>query len=113
MGEMIMSPVLDLSRQYGECKRENSLRGRVAESVRVRFDMPLRYRDVRDSPDSTNVLASSARASVVPEIADDSGDEICEVGREGSVERTSCTFGPCRAAFGILIGVGAGFLQDG
>lgn len=92
---------------------ENSLRGRVAESVRVRVDTPLRYRDARESPESTKVFARRARARVVPDIAEDSGDEIWEVGREASLERTNCTFGPCKAAFGILIGVGAGFLQNG
>jgi len=51
----------------------------VAESARAN-DTPLRYRDQRESPESTKVLAMSARASVVPETADDSAEEIGEVG---------------------------------
>jgi hypothetical protein len=65
----------------------------VAESARAN-DIPLRYREPRESAESTKLLAISARASVVPETADDSGEEICEVGREGSLERDGCVFGP-------------------
>jgi hypothetical protein len=83
----------------------------VAESDRVKLDMPLRYRDVRVSPDKAKALLISARARVVPEMADDSGDETWEVGRDGSAERTNCTFGPCKAGFGILMGVGAAFFK--
>jgi len=65
----------------------------VAESARAN-DTPLRYRDQRESPESTKVLAMSARASVVPETADDSAEEIGEVGRDSSLERAACILCP-------------------
>lgn len=66
---------------------------------------------MRVSPDRANALLMSARARVVPEIADDSAEDIWDVGRDGSAERTSCTFGPCNAGFGIVIGDGAAFFK--
>ncbi len=50
--------------------------GRVAESVRVSVEMPLRYfRESRVSIERTNVLLIKARARVVPDTAEEAGDD--------------------------------------
>lgn len=51
------------------------------ESERVRPTRPLRYLEARLSLDKTNVLDIKARASVVPETAEDNGVSMEEVGR--------------------------------
>ena len=51
--------------------------GRVAESVRVSVETPLRYfRESRVSIERTNVLLIKARASVVPDTAEEAGDDL-------------------------------------
>jgi hypothetical protein len=54
------------------------------------------------------LFPSSARASVVPETAEDSGEDISESGREGftSAERITWTWGPYMERVGILMDVG-------
>lgn len=59
----------------------------------------------------------SALASVVPDTAELSSNEIADSGLEvgpgdRAEDRMICTFGPCNAALGILIGAGAVFLWD-
>jgi len=73
-GECTTSPPLILlSFQYGDIKSPVSLApGRVAESCRARLP-PLLYRFLPGlSLDRVKELAISARARVVPDIADDS-----------------------------------------
>lgn len=50
--------------------------GRVAESVRVSVETPLRYfRESRVSIERTKVLLIRARARVVPDTAEEAGDD--------------------------------------
>lgn len=73
-GEWTISPPLILlSLQYGDIRSSFSLApGRVAESCRTRLP-PLLYRFLPGlSSDRVKELAISARARVVPEIADES-----------------------------------------
>ena len=139
-GEWTISPPLILlSLQYGDIRSPVSLApGRVAESCRG-IVLPLLYRFLPGlSLDRMKELAISARARVVPEMADDSS--VCETAEEGLVvpgckvldgswaapgnstpvslrlewwvdaERCIWTFD---GRLGILIGAGAGFRDRG
>lgn len=122
------SPLLTRrSRVYGELIKGCSPRGSVAESWRV---MPDLYFEARDSLDKTNDVATSARAMLVPDTADEMSSVIAEEGLGGRLLLVGSGGGTFLLAsalssaedctliftlvelFGILMGDGVGFRME-